>query len=447
MLDSDDDLSSPGYWPSVADLFMTLFIISIAILAAVFFALLPKASSAGDDVIIIAVGKDLQHVRDPVNKLRVPLDKKVIEEKEQWLPEIPEEASPKYVIDALTETSRLAVLRMQDLEKKNEDLIKQNEILTERNKDLSKGALGYAKFKVEDILVPTNRLLVATGELSLDEHAKPSVIVEKLEGSSKVVKNQLDQYQQKHQKASDWHAWFNPMLEKAELTEVEKRKGEGLRQAVNDIKLGEQNQVIDDLITTIEGLGQQNKDLRKVVDKPPIIKLDDGGFKFPRGVATLPPRFIRKLHRQVFPAMKDVLQKYEVIDTLEIIGHTDGVPVGGPGNMGNMIPQVINNGAGVAKLKAGSNADLGLMRALAIREAWKQWVDQQFNEPKLQNIEIRCYSAAQTIPPKLGQPIIKKPLAAARRIEIRFTQLKTEARKDKQQKDAIKRHPAFRIYE
>ncbi|RYD44823.1 MAG: hypothetical protein EOP83_31145, partial [Verrucomicrobiaceae bacterium] len=66
MSDHDEQDSSPGYWPSVSDLFITLFIIAIAVLAVVFYALLPKNNVAAEKAVVVAVGVDMKNVKDPV---------------------------------------------------------------------------------------------------------------------------------------------------------------------------------------------------------------------------------------------------------------------------------------------------------------------------------------------------------------------------------------------
>jgi hypothetical protein len=136
------------------------------------------------------------------------------------------------------------------------------------------------------------------------------------------------------------------------------------------------------------------------------------------------------------------------VDTLEILGHTDGVPVGGNGgNMDKKLAGVFNAGLAVAKLEAGSNVDLGLMRALAIRESWMKWIKMKHqNNPRLLDVNVRCYSAAQTIPPIAGMPITAEDNPVARRIEIRFTQLKNTDKNDDGPTEKVKeRYPVKRL--
>ena len=82
------------------------------------------------------------------------------------------------------------------------------------------------------------------------------------------------------------------------------------------------------------------------------------------------------------------------------------------------------------KLLPGSNKDLGLLRALAIKQEWLAFVKQHKDRAMLETLDVRCCSAGQTIP---DLPDDGKPRSAAlfqtenekfRRIEIRLTKLK-----------------------
>ena len=182
---------------------------------------------------------------------------------------------------------------------------------------------------------------------------------------------------------------------------------------------------IDTLVTEIERL----KEL--VSKKPPIINLTEGvtkEFRFPSGKAVIPVEFLEKLETETFPDLKEILLEFPNIDTLEIVGHTDGSPIQKLGNTDLTIPNLLNGTSNGDDLIPGSNADLGLMRALSIRNEWYKWLDtQHLDARRVSKIDVRCYSAAQTVPP--GEVPINKSqwladIAKARRIEIRVTQLK-----------------------
>jgi hypothetical protein len=117
-------------------------------------------------------------------------------------------------------------------------------------------------------------------------------------------------------------------------------------------------------------------------------------------------------------------------DVLEIVGHTDGVPVKNKdkGNLDDKLPDFLagNKKGKNAKLNPGSNNDLGLLRALAIKKSWNQFVKgypDQEQQKILKSLRVHCYSAGQTQPVsnELGDPkTYRKNNAAFRRIEMRL---------------------------
>ena len=120
----------------------------------------------------------------------------------------------------------------------------------------------------------------------------------------------------------------------------------------------------------------------------------------------------------------------QAVDTLEIVGHTDGQPVNSSGNLDQRLPHFLTNRDRQLKgMVAGSNNDLGLMRALAIQVAWEEFVASQpeSEQHQLRQIRVRSYSAGQTIPPTgiaLADPkLLQEENEAARRIEVRLTKL------------------------
>ena len=52
----------------------------------------------------------------------------------------------------------------------------------------------------------------------------------------------------------------------------------------------------------------------------------------------------------------------------------------------------------MGRLRPESNNDLGLLRSLAVKKAWKEFVQQQSQSEELAKVTIRSYSAGQTIP-------------------------------------------------
>ena len=72
MIDDHNEDSGSGYWPSISDLFMTLFIVALAIMMCVFFLyqLATSDEPGPGDVITTGDGITKKSVTVPVNKLR-----------------------------------------------------------------------------------------------------------------------------------------------------------------------------------------------------------------------------------------------------------------------------------------------------------------------------------------------------------------------------------------
>jgi hypothetical protein len=142
--------------------------------------------------------------------------------------------------------------------------------------------------------------------------------------------------------------------------------------------------------------------------------------------------FTSALRRNEFPLLATEIVDREAegrvkVDTLEIIGHTDGAPLSSAGNLDKKLPDVLAGRFKISTLTPGSNNDLGLLRALAVREQWEQFIDTHDRRNILKNIHIRCYSAGQTILPYAENSPeaddFRRPDPRARRIEMRLTRL------------------------
>lgn len=107
---------------------------------------------------------------------------------------------------------------------------------------------------------------------------------------------------------------------------------------------------------------------------------------------------------------------------VELIGHTDGqANGGGTSNLDVNLEKVAKARESVKNLQSGSNADLGLMRALSVVRLLQ---DIQTQTGRLKGLKFRAYSAAQLILPN-GEfaSINRQADASRRRMEIRFTRL------------------------
>jgi outer membrane protein OmpA-like peptidoglycan-associated protein len=166
----------------------------------------------------------------------------------------------------------------------------------------------------------------------------------------------------------------------------------------------------------------KNKPEKPSKDTPPIIIIkDEGAYRFASGSAEIPPKMSTYILNQIVPEIEKKTKQYG-IDVVEIIGHTDGQANSKIiSNLDVNLENVASGNLQVGKLQAGSNADLGLMRALSVV---KVLGDIQKKQGKLSGLSFRAYSAAQLILPS-GQfaGIARKEDVTRRRIEIRFTRL------------------------
>lgn len=161
-------------------------------------------------------------------------------------------------------------------------------------------------------------------------------------------------------------------------------------------------------------------------NKPIVLGLDEvKGFRFEKGSADLQPDFKTNLEGDVLAKIEEVVRNYG-IEVLEIVGHTDGTPLGVPhGNLDHTLNELelgrIDHGF-VSSLKGGSNADLGLMRALSVA-SYLHDLTSRSDDVRIRALVFRTYSAAQLIDPNLdiihGAPNQDKE--ERRRIELRFT--------------------------
>ena len=158
--------------------------------------------------------------------------------------------------------------------------------------------------------------------------------------------------------------------------------------------------------------------LAKLVNqKPPIIRLSDAAdYRFTTGSYALSPQFRNQLISKQLPEIKRIIRCYG-IDTIEIIGHTDSRPNSGTGNLDYF--SISKNSILSKGVMSGSNADLGLLRALSVESLLKKYLNVQYHK-----LDFRSYSASSLISPEENQKILdntETAQQAKRRIEVRFT--------------------------
>jgi flagellar motor protein MotB len=146
---------------------------------------------------------------------------------------------------------------------------------------------------------------------------------------------------------------------------------------------------------------------------PIIIDEKSGKFEFTSGSAELSLQLKQYILKIILPQIEITIKERD-IDFIQVIGHTDGQETSNLGNLDKDLEKVAKGEKSISKLRPGSNADLGLMRALAV-------VRELQGTGKLNNINFRAYSAAQLYLPS-GElaSIDRQSDKNRRRIEIRF---------------------------
>ncbi len=162
-------------------------------------------------------------------------------------------------------------------------------------------------------------------------------------------------------------------------------------------------------------------EIKRLKSAPPVVVIQDsGGYQFDSGSANLPTELKSYITMDLVDRIERVSQQRNLY-VVEIIGHTDGQINFGNGNLDQQLEEVAQGKQPVESLKAGSNADLGLMRALEVVKEL-QTVQQQTG--RLEGVQFRAYSAAQLqLPSGEFATSSRNPDANRRRIEIRFSPL------------------------
>lgn len=199
-------------------------------------------------------------------------------------------------------------------------------------------------------------------------------------------------------------------------------------QIENNLK--DSQQKIENLKNSVASLqGQLKKEsskntkLTRQIDQlkaPPVVIIEDSGdYKFSSGSAELSPKLKEDITNTLVDKIEQITRERDIY-VVEVIGHTDGqINSRRSGNLDNILEKVANGDTSV-KLEAGSNADLGLMRALAVVKTLQEIQ----RTGRLQGLQFRAYSAAQLLGLN-GEfaPINREPDTQRRRIEIRFSPL------------------------
>jgi len=150
-------------------------------------------------------------------------------------------------------------------------------------------------------------------------------------------------------------------------------------------------------------------------EKPPVIRLSDAkDYRFARGSFEVNKTFRSKLISEELPKIDRAIQCY-AIDTIEIIGHTDNSPNTGLSNI-DRFPKTEELANSFKSVYAGSNADLGLLRAFSVQTLLEEEIGRV--HPQL---AFKSYSASSLINPGNKSNLDANIDQEKRRIEIRLT--------------------------
>jgi flagellar motor protein MotB len=148
---------------------------------------------------------------------------------------------------------------------------------------------------------------------------------------------------------------------------------------------------------------------------PPFFSLSEaGGYYFESGKATLRPDFVRKLHTTIIPLLRNYIDDYGV-DVVEVIGHTDEVPMSGQSNLDTLLIPASQSRVSTEALRSTDNAGLAMARAVAVVRILRA-------DPRLTGVTILPLSGAQLIVPidKAANGRSNKDDQSRRRIEMRL---------------------------
>ncbi len=162
-------------------------------------------------------------------------------------------------------------------------------------------------------------------------------------------------------------------------------------------------------------------EIKNLKSAPPVVVIQDSGeYQFASGSAGLPRELKNYITQDLVDRIERISQQRNLY-VVEIIGHTDGQVNFGSGNLDEKLEEVAKGEQSIHTLRPGSNADLGLMRAL---EVVKQLQAVQLKTGRLEGVRFHAYSAAQLQLPSgdFADPN-RQPDASRRRIEIRFSPL------------------------
>lgn len=229
----------------------------------------------------------------------------------------------------------------------------------------------------------------------------------------------IEQLQRAYPQAQTKDDYFKELTRAIEIREEVERAGmkAGSESLVEDAELGHQ------VREAAEGSDPEAY-LRRAISAaergregewPPFFSLSEaGGYYFDSGKATLRPQFERSLRATIIPMLVKSVHDYDV-DVIEVIGHTDEVPMKGDSNLDSSLIAASVSRVPIAGLRSTDNAGLAMARAVAVVHVLR-------SDPRLANIRILPLSGGQMIVPvdRMADGTSPRDDQSRRRIEVRL---------------------------
>lgn len=236
------------------------------------------------------------------------------------------------------------------------------------------------------------------------------------------AKKMIEALQEAYPQADKPDDYFKEMVRAIEMRKAVEQQGlkAGAEQLVEDAAIGAEARAA----ATAAGAKDPAEFVKNALETakngkkgewPPFFSLSEaGGYFFDSGKATLRPDFRENLKAKVIPLLANSIKDYGV-DVVEVIGHTDEVPMVGQSNLDTRLISASTGRFDIGQLRSTDNAGLAIARAVAVVQTLR-------GDPRLKNVTILPLSAAQMIVPvdKVADGSAAASDQSRRRIEIRL---------------------------
>lgn len=168
-------------------------------------------------------------------------------------------------------------------------------------------------------------------------------------------------------------------------------------------KDSERQKIPENVLAKLENLQKNGTDWKTISEAltpaimsghrwPPLIPLNEtNGYRFASGSAEITPEFRLKIINEAIPQIVAYLREYSA-DIVEVIGHTDSVPVrqDNKSNLDKTLGPYIGSNLPADEVIVADNAGLGLARAAAV-------IQILMSDPRLRDAHFVALSAGQLL--------------------------------------------------